>query len=88
MIQNLDAIKGNTDKNKLFHGKKKKVKRNDKLGINFAIHTLQGCVCAGTCVCNIKGEKKNSKSMDKLAKYMNGLFSENILKLNHKTIAN
>lgn len=37
---------------------------------------------------NIKVEKKNSKSIGKWAKYVNGQFSENMLKLNYKRKAN
>ena len=48
-------------------------------GEMFAVYNVKGCVCV--CVCSVKVEKKNSKSMEKWAKYMNGQFSENMLKL-------
>lgn len=68
MIQNSDAIRGSIDKNFLHFGKKKmsKVKRNDKLGINFCNVYPKGLyVYAHTC---IKVVKKNSQVHRKMGK--------------------
>lgn len=60
MIPNPDAVKENIDQNKFLHGKIKndQSKRNDKLGTNFAIYALEGCMC--TREYNIKAGKKKS----------------------------